>query len=244
MTIYTKVCTSCKQSKVITDFHKNKSTKDGLNYSCKLCVKEYYELSKKQTEEDKQKIKEEKIKEKEEKKILPTSKVCKKCKTEKIIDLFGGSGYNSVCKECINAAAREYERKRREANVKPSKRYKAAKKIRNREGRRKRYAEDPLFALSSRIRNIVSKAFRKMGYSKTSKTNEILGCSFEELKLHIESQFIEGMSWENRSRWHIDHKVPISWGKTEEEIIALNHYSNLKPMWALDNILKNNKYSD
>jgi hypothetical protein len=49
------------------------------------------------------------------------------------------------------------------------------------------------------------------------------------------------MSWENRSEWHIDHIVPLSSAKSEAEIIFLNHYSNLQPLWAKDNIQKSNK---
>jgi len=49
------------------------------------------------------------------------------------------------------------------------------------------------------------------------------------------------MSWENRGKWHIDHIVPVSSAKTEQDIIKLNHYTNLRPMWASDNIKKSNK---
>jgi hypothetical protein len=85
-------------------------------------------------------------------------------------------------------------------------------------------------------------SIKRSGYSKTSKTVKILGCSIEDFKKHLEKQFAEGMTWDNRNKWHIDHKIPISWGASEEEIIALNHYTNLKPMWAEDNIKKSNKY--
>jgi hypothetical protein len=66
-------------------------------------------------------------------------------------------------------------------------------------------------------------------------------CSFEEFFIHIESQFIDGMSWENRSLWHIDHIIPLATAKTEEEILRLNHYTNLRPLWALDNLKKGSK---
>ena len=49
------------------------------------------------------------------------------------------------------------------------------------------------------------------------------------------------MSWENREKWHIDHIVPLSFGQNESELMMLNHYSNLRPMWIKDNILKSNK---
>ncbi len=63
-----------------------------------------------------------------------------------------------------------------------------------------------------------------------------IGCSKNEFKVHIESQFNEGMTWDNWSRngWHIDHIVPLSKGGT-------NHYTNLQPLWAKDNLAKGNK---
>ena len=51
------------------------------------------------------------------------------------------------------------------------------------------------------------------------------------------------MDWSNHGKWHIDHKIPISWAKTEEEIIKLSHYTNLQPMWAEENIKKKNYYA-
>ncbi len=52
------------------------------------------------------------------------------------------------------------------------------------------------------------------------------------------------MTWENHGKWHFDHKIPVSWANTEEEIIKLNHYSNFKPMWAYDNQSKGNRFSE
>lgn len=50
------------------------------------------------------------------------------------------------------------------------------------------------------------------------------------------------MEWSNYGEWHIDHKIPSSWAKNEEEIIKLNHYTNLQPLWAEDNLSKKNYY--
>jgi hypothetical protein len=80
-----------------------------------------------------------------------------------------------------------------------------------------------------------------MGYTKRSKTNDILGIDFDGFKKHIESKFAEGMNWENRELWHIDHIIPISSAKTEEEVFKLNHYTNLQPLWAEDNYKKSDK---
>jgi hypothetical protein len=83
-----------------------------------------------------------------------------------------------------------------------------------------------------------------MGYKKNSKTSNILGCSFEEFKSYIESQFNDNMSWKNYGEWHLDHKIPVSWAETEEQIYELNRYTNFQPLWSFDNLSKGNKYSD
>ena len=84
-------------------------------------------------------------------------------------------------------------------------------------------------------------AFKQKRYNKNSKTEEILGASYEIVKVHIESQFKEGMSWGNRSLWHIDHRTPLASAKSEEEVIKLCHYTNLQPLWADENIKKSDK---
>mgnify|MGYP003672055855 FL=1 len=61
------------------------------------------------------------------------------------------------------------------------------------------------------------------------------------LKLHIESQFKSEMSWDNYGKWEIDHKQPLASAKTPEEVLKLNHYTNLQPMWALENRIKGAK---
>jgi len=107
--------------------------------------------------------------------------------------------------------------------------------------RKKRLKNDPQYRLKNNIRRLILLSFSKKGYSKKSKTNEILGIDYDGFMKHIESQFTEGMTWENRGLWELDHKIPISLGKTEEEIIKLNHYSNFQPLWREDNQKKSNK---
>lgn len=106
---------------------------------------------------------------------------------------------------------------------------------------RKRRLNDPLFLCVDRVRARINQVFRLNGYTKRSRTYEILGCSYEFLMGYIESKFVPGMSWENRSEWHIDHIIPLSSAKTEEDVIRLNHYTNLQPLWAADNLRKSDK---
>jgi hypothetical protein len=144
---------------------------------------------------------------------------------------------------------REYQKR---YNSTPEAKEKARKRARKRRGdgefrryqneyRKKRRSNDHLYSLIYRVRARTGSAFRDNGYGKTSKTNEIIGCSWEFLYSHIESQFTKGMSWKNRSLWHIDHIIPLSSANTEEEIKQLSHFSNLRPLWASDNISKKDR---
>jgi hypothetical protein len=49
------------------------------------------------------------------------------------------------------------------------------------------------------------------------------------------------MSWDNYGEWHIDHIIPLASADTEEEVLKLYHYTNLQPLWAIDNIRKGSK---
>ena len=106
--------------------------------------------------------------------------------------------------------------------------------------------KDPLVKLHNSVMHAIWKSLKINAAYKSSSTLEIVGLeSWNKFKEHIESQFTEGMTWENYGKnqgcWSIDHTIPKSLAKTEEEIKKLNHYTNLKPMWHLDNIKKSNK---
>lgn len=79
--------------------------------------------------------------------------------------------------------------------------------------------------------------------NKTDRTEKILGYTASDLKNHLESQFVDGMTWENRNKWHVDHIIPIVYfiksGESDPKII--NALSNLRPLWAEDNLSKGAK---
>jgi hypothetical protein len=101
-----------------------------------------------------------------------------------------------------------------------------------------RYKNDNLYKLKSIIRSRINESLKKKGYTKKSKTYIILGCTFEELFIYLESKFEPWMNWENQGwyngelnyGWDIDHIIPLSSAKTEEDVIRLNHYTNLQPL--------------
>jgi len=83
---------------------------------------------------------------------------------------------------------------------------------------------------------------------KVGKTMELAGCSLEDLMKHLESKFAEGMTWENYGikGWHIDHIRPCASFDLEdpEEQKKCFHWSNLQPLWAVDNLKKSDKWQE
>jgi hypothetical protein len=117
--------------------------------------------------------------------------------------------------------------------------------------RRKRLAEymrlkrnsDPAYIVADRLRRRINSALSSAGASKSGKLIDVAGCSVQDLVAHIESQFLLGMTWENRREWHIDHVVPCSaFDLTDESQQAVAfHYKNLRPIWASSNQRKHAK---
>jgi DNA gyrase/topoisomerase IV subunit A len=111
-------------------------------------------------------------------------------------------------------------------------------------------ASDPLFKLKRDFPKLIRISIKRCGFIKRSKTNEIIGCSYLELKKYLESKFEPWMNWNNHGKyngellfgWDIDHIIPISSAKTEEEVLKLNHYTNLQPLDSFVNrYVKRNK---
>lgn len=115
-------------------------------------------------------------------------------------------------------------------------------KKRKRQYLKNRIENDPIFKLTMNIRSLIKNAFSRKFKLKSKKTIEILGCSFEEFKTYLESKFDDRMNWENQGTyWHMDHIIPISSAKTEEDVYRLNHYTNFQPLYWEDNLRKSNK---
>jgi len=101
--------------------------------------------------------------------------------------------------------------------------------------------KSPTANVAERIRRRINESLKRFGYIKRNKSSEILGCDWQLFKNHIEKQFKPGMTWDNRAKWHLDHIVPIASAKTEDDVIKLNHYTNLRPLWAHENLIKSAK---
>jgi|ERR1035438_4037726 hypothetical protein len=110
-----------------------------------------------------------------------------------------------------------------------------AKYIRDRE------VWDLNFKLANRLRARLYKITK--GLVKAGSAVKDLGCSIIELKEHLEQQFQKGMTWDNYGTWHVDHIRAISkFDLTDrQQFLEACHYSNLQPLWAVENIIKRNK---
>lgn len=153
--------------------------------------------------------------------------ICSKCdKPKSSIDFYKNC---KQCKECHKEYYKIYYQNNKQSY---KDRYDPVKGNEyNKRYNKKKRRKDPLFKLKGNIRSYIYQSVRLKGYGKNTKTYNILGCEWIVLKEHIESQFDEFMNWENYgSYWDIDHIIPLSLGKTEDEILKLSHYTNLQPL--------------
>lgn len=101
---------------------------------------------------------------------------------------------------------------------------------------------DVNFKISHNLRSRIYHTIK--GHNKSAHTTELLGCTIDQLKEHLQSKFVNGMTWSNYGRWHIDHIRPcasfdLSLPEQQKECF---HYTNLQPLWAEDNIRKGGKF--
>lgn len=106
-----------------------------------------------------------------------------------------------------------------------------------------RYDSDVQYNLAARLRASLTQALRRADVRKSQSTFDLIGCSPQEFKEHLENQFQDGMSWERKSEIHIDHIRPVcSFDLTDpEQVKKCFHYTNLRPLWACDNLSKGSR---
>ena len=94
------------------------------------------------------------------------------------------------------------------------------------------------------MRNRLNKALNLQNIKKTNSIIKYLGCNINYLKEYLQQKFQLGMSWNNYGEWHVDHIKPCSAFDlfNEEEREKCFHYTNLQPLWAIDNLIKSDKY--
>lgn len=98
--------------------------------------------------------------------------------------------------------------------------------------------ENPVARIAQNMRVRIRQALKGQ---KSKTTESLVGCTFESLKAHIESQFKPGMTWDNYGEWHVDHVIPFATTNDINKLEQLCHYTNLQPLWALENLKKSKK---
>ena len=225
-----KTCSKCKENKELEKFYLDRSAKDGRRYNCIECCK-----AGRNREGDKE------YRERNKDKVKPVPKEIKKLRNDR---------YYAQNKEKVKKLANEYYLNNRDKKLSYQKDYQSNNKDKRNAYLVERRNNDPMFRLITNIRNLIYNSFYYNGYVKKSRTHEILGCSFEELKSHLEVRFEHWMTWDNKGvyngefdyGWDIDHIVPLSTAESEEDLIRLSHYTNLQPLCSKVNrdIKKNN----
>ena len=171
-------------------------------------------------------------------------KLCKKCNTSRSESEFGKRGkyLKSWCKSCTSEYNKQLRKNKIDQHKATQKKYynnnKSSINKKGLEREMKRYHSDPLFKTKKLLRNRIYSFLNLKEYSKNKKTELILGCSYEEFVLYIESKFSKKMNWNNQGEWHLDHIVPLASSNNKEEAIELCHYTNIQPLWGMDNIVK------
>lgn len=231
-TIHTKKCADCKETLSVDKFPKRNRGYENDYYSyCKKCEKdrkkEWYE---KNMEYVLQKAK--------DYLLIPENREYnrKKCR-----------GYYENNKEKHREYSKKYRENNREYVNELERKYYWANPNRRNKKRPPNYHSEQWKKRSEKYphvmawRSLLKRTIAAMNYSKSSSTIEMLGYSPDEFKKHIESLFENGMSWENHGEWHIHHVMPVSGFDKKTPASIVNGLSNLKPLWAKDNLSLGNK---
>lgn len=231
---YKKICAKCKESKSVDEFYKRETSKDGLRAECISCERVRRAKHRKANKDN---IKEynRNYREANKEKIAEKKKAYYEANKEKY------KAYCEANKEKIAERKKAYHEANREKSSQRSADYYRKRK------------DDPLFRLIRNYRNSCLKAFQSIGQKKNNSSLKLLGLkTWQQLAKHLSKQFYnhpktgKKMTFDDHGiyGWHIDHIIPMSTAKTEEDIIKLCHYTNLQPLWAKDNLSKGNKILD
>ncbi len=162
-------------------------------------------------------------------------KNCSTCKELKLFSDFSrcsksSTGYQSVCKACKVVSVRNS----------PSRNKKHVPTDKERKRRLEYYHK-------TKVARNISRRMRQSlkGERKSTTWTELVDYSLQDLKEHLESLFLSGMTWENYGEWHIDHVKPISsFDIVSDSCDAFKecwNLKNLQPLWAIDNLIKSDK---
>jgi len=214
-----KKCKKCEVVKSLDEFYDCKGCKLGKRPDCKSCCNNNTKESRK------------KYREKNREKIKNSAKEYRKNNKEKT------KQYYNKNKEKLKAYHKEWHENNREH----IKEYKEKNKQKRNKENFIRMRKDALFRIKHNTPSLIRDSLRKQGYSKNTKTYSILKCEFSFFLSWLNGKASNGYKYGMKDL-HIDHVIPSSLAKTEEEVLLLNHYSNLQLLTAYDNLYKNNRF--
>lgn len=129
-----------------------------------------------------------------------------------------------------------------------AKEYDSARKSRpeelakRRERAKKRRQQSPVYVAAIRVRQKLSKVLKAKRMERSQTAAKSIGLDWRLFEKFIGDQFASGMSWGNIGSWHIDHFIPMKAATTERQVETLSHYTNLRPLWAKDNLAKGDRF--
>lgn len=266
-----QICSKCKTEKNIDEFYFRKN-QNKYNTICKKCCNEramnrynrkkdeiskerklYYQQNKQKLlnysikkyydnkEEKKQKSREYYYKNKEKRK-----EYSKKYFKENFDNLKNKKReYYNCNKQYVIERQLKYYQEHKEERLQYYKQYRSKKENKEKINNyiKKRKETNNLYRYSTRIRRLIKISISKMGYTKKSKTYQILGCDFETAYNHLLKTYKDnyGVDYDFKEKVHIDHIIPISQAKNEIEVNKLNYYKNLQLLKEKDNLEKSDK---
>jgi hypothetical protein len=239
-----KTCKKCLIEKQIDKFGNNKNNKDGKSIYCYECElirsKQYREKNREKVNNSSKKWRKdnpEKYKETIKKYVDKNPHMSSKERSKKYRE-------NEDFRLKSSEKRKEWYQNNIEEEREKRKKYyhenKEKERNKNDEWRKKKLKSDGFFRMKRRLRERIRDYMKGKHIGK--KTKDIVGLEYEEFKTYISDKFTEGMNWENYGEWHLDHIKPLCEAKNEEEVLKLNYYTNLQPLWAEDNLKKNRKY--
>lgn len=221
-----KECTKCGEIKPPEDFVKRKDTKSGLTSHCKMCLSERARRYAKENRD--------RVLEKQRRHRAENSEEIRSYHKE----------WSNKNKDKIRSYYKKYYSENREKILASHKRHRQENPGLHCEYKKRRCMTDPSFKMIERLRTRVLQAIKMQYGDKAKSTTELLGCSVDDARAHLEARFKDGMSWGNHGDWHIDHIRPCaSFDLTDpEQQKECFHYTNLQPLWAKENMKKNDTY--
>ena len=178
---------------------------------------------------------------------MSDTKFCHRCKMVKSFSDFhkaagGVSGLQCYCKSCIAEYYSHHKVDKALYDIVYRKNNRDRINCRKRVYENKRRRTDPEFKLIRNMRNRVWYATEL--HCNSQSTKDLIGCSALALRNWLSYQFEEGMNWNNYGEWHIDHVIPCASFNLEdpEQQKICHHWTNLQPLWAVDNLRKGDKY--